>query len=142
MASSENSWSDFRLLDRQQTYDYYLWTETLKYVIIMEAPANQNSFWTYSLGMALGVLLGIKIKPLTETKRFFIASTAHENNNCSHLLENFSCDLIRPWREQILETSSEVLTQAGPLLKQTSLYMWRKKKRRRRICSQLPCLLF
>lgn len=125
MASSANSWCDFRLLERQQTYDYCLWTSTLKYVIIMKASANHNSFWTYSLG----VLLGMKIKPFTQLKRFFItrASTAHENSDCSDLFGNFSCDQTMQKAGQILETSTEVLTRAGPLLKWTSLYMWRKK---------------
>lgn len=94
VASSANSWCDFRLLERQQTYDYCLWTSTLKYVIIMNALANHNSFWTYSLGVSLGALLGMKIKPFTQLERFFVThvSTSHENSDCSDLSGSFSCD--------------------------------------------------
>lgn len=70
----------------------------------------------------------MKIKPFTQLKRFFIthASTAHENSDCSDLLGDFSCDQTMQKAGQILEASIEVLTRAGPLLKRTSLYMWRK----------------
>lgn len=78
----------------------------------MKASANQNTFWTYSLGVGLGVLLGMKIKPFTQLKRFFITceSPAYENSNCSDLFDNFSCDQTMQKAGQILETASEVLT--------------------------------
>ena len=89
VAWSTNSWCDFRLLERQQTYNYCLWMQSLKNVMIIKASANHNSFWTYSLGARW------KQKTFTQQpERVFVTrgSTAHENSNRSDPCDNVWCD--------------------------------------------------
>ena len=136
-ASSANSWCDFRLLERQQTNEYCLWTQTPKYVIITKASANHNSCWTYSLG---ALLLETKIKPFKQLERFFItrASTGHENSNSPDLFGDFSCDQTKLIKNREREREKKNWADFRNISwsadsswfsfeKWTSLYMWRKK---------------
>lgn len=71
----------------------------------MKAPAKHNSFWTYSLGVGLGALLGMKIKPVTQLKQFFIthASETQENSNCSDLFANFFM-----WSDHTMQNAGQI----------------------------------